>query len=118
MNLPSRCLLILSSVVALSACEDGRVSVELSADRPAVAATQQVVVQIAGVTLRRTDGSLDRYTFDDPLRVDLMRIPQTLQSALFSGIRPPNKDTPEAAPTRVGVGGTEILADSSPASRV
>lgn len=96
MNLPSRCLLILSSVVALSACEDGRVSVELSADRPAVAATQQVVVQIAGVTLRRTDGSLDRYTFDDPLRVDLMRFDRNAFSLLgaegldegeFNGIR-------------------------------
>ena len=53
MNLPSRCLLILSSVVALSACEDGRVSVELSADRPAVGfALEQLRTNLGDLAMR------------------------------------------------------------------
>lgn len=66
-------LLLAITGAALGGCEDGRVGIELSADRPAAAATQQVVVTIEGLTLQRDDGGEDRINLDEPLRVDLMR---------------------------------------------
>ncbi len=68
---PLRWLGLLTFAMTLSACEDGRVDVALSADRPAVNA-QSVVVTVDGITLQRADNSEDRIDLKDPVRIDLL----------------------------------------------
>jgi hypothetical protein len=96
MKVYARVVLLLTLTAALSACEDGRIGVELSADPAAAAGTREVVVSIDGITLQRDDGSEDRIDFDDTLSPNLINFDnntfplldsEALDSGDYTGIR-------------------------------
>jgi len=98
----ARCGLIFAFAGLLAGCEDGRLGVELSADPPAAISTQEVVVSIDGITLRRDDGSEDHIEFDDTLRPNLMRFDnvgfplldaEALDAGDYTGIRVDYRDS-------------------------
>lgn len=61
------------ALLGLSACEDGRLQVELAADKAADATLLNVYATLDGVTLQRDDGRQDRIRLDTPATVDLLR---------------------------------------------
>ncbi len=63
---------MLALAAGLSACDDGRLDLDVSADRPATN-LQGVFVTLQGVTLQRDDGSEQRIQLDEDVRIDLMR---------------------------------------------
>lgn len=93
-----RIVLPLLLAAMLSACDDGRVGVELSADPPATTTTtnRSIVVSIEAISLQRDDGSEDRIELDDPVSVDLVQFngrtftlldAESLDSGDYTGIR-------------------------------
>lgn len=101
MNVLLRCAAAIGLVAMLAACEDGRIDVSLSADRPATS-LQSVVVSIDGLVLRRADNSEDTINFDTPLVIDLLDYDtasfplldgEALDAGDYNGIRLRLRDT-------------------------
>ena len=95
MNYRARFALLLAATV-LSACEDGRIGVELSADPAAATTNREIDVTIEAITLRRDDNSEDRIDFEDPAPVNLMHYDnltfplldaEALDAGHYTGIR-------------------------------
>jgi hypothetical protein len=92
----ARLCLLLALPVALAACDDGHIGVQLSADPPAAATTREVDLTIASVTLQRDDGTTDRIKLDSSVRVNLMNFDaaayqlldsESLDAGTYTGIR-------------------------------
>lgn len=99
----ARTLALLLLAAGLSACDDGRVSITVSADRPAES-LQQLRVTLSGATLQREDGSEDRLELDDDAQVDLMRFngssfalitDEAVKDERYTGIRLDFVDSPD-----------------------